>query len=138
MEKVSFDIHLNLKDKCSEALKKIKTAFEEVKKETTNTTSQFGKFTDLCGKLNMPNIMVWAEAIGKVGDALSGATDKGMSFGQTMADLSSITGLVGKDLEQLEANARKLGKESGLGAENAARAYTILVSQIEVTSVWRD
>lgn len=135
MEKVSFDIHLNLKDKCSEALKKIKTAFEEVKKETTNTTSQFGKFTDLCGKLNMPNIMVWAEAIGKVGDALSGATDKGMSFGQTMADLSSITGLVGKDLEQLEANARKLGKESGLGAENAARAYTILASQIEVADI---
>lgn len=135
MEKVSFDIHLNLKDKCSEALKKIKTAFEEVKKETTDTTGQFKKFTDLCGKLNMPNIMVWAEAIGKVGDALAGATDKGMSFGQTMADLSSITGLVGKDLAQLEANARKLGKESGLGAENAARAYTILASQIEVADI---
>lgn len=135
MEKVSFDIHLNLKDKCSEALKKIKTAFEEVKKETTNTTSQFGKFTDLCGKLSMPNIMVWAEAIGKVGDALAGATEQGMSFGQSMADLSSITGLVGKDLEQLETNARKLGKESGLGAENAARAYTILASQIEVADI---
>lgn len=135
MEKVSFDIHLNLIDKCSEALKKIKTAFEEVKKETTNTTSQFGKFTDLCGKLSMPNIMVWAEAIGKVGNALAGATDKGMSFGQGMADLSSITGLVGKDLEQLEANARKFGKESGLGAETAARAYTILASQIDVADI---
>ena len=135
MEKVSFDIHLNLKDKCSEALKKIKTAFEEVKKETSNTTSQFKKFTDLCGSLKMPNTIALAEALGKVGNALAGATDKGMSFGQTMADLSSITGLVGKDLAQLEANARKLGKESGLGAENAARAYTILASQIEVADI---
>ena len=79
--------------------------------------------------------MVWAEAIGKVGDALAGATEQGMSFGQSMADLSSITGLIGKDLEQLETNARKLGKESGLGAENAARAYTILASQIEVADI---
>ena len=135
MEKVSFDIHLNLKDKCSEALKKIKSAFEEVKKETTNTTGQFKKFTDLCGSLKMPNAIAWAEAFGKVGNALSGATEQGMSFSQTMADLSSITGLVGKDLAQLEANARKLGKESGLGAENAARAYTILASQIEVADI---
>lgn len=135
MEKVSFDIHLNLKDKCSEALKKIKTAFEEVKKETTNTTSQFGKFTKLCDSMKMPNIAVLAEALGKVGTALSGATEKGMSFGQGMADLSSITGLVGKDLEQLEANARKFGKDSGLGAETAARAYTILASQIDVADI---
>ena len=135
MEKVSFDIHLNLKDKCSETLKKIKSAFEEVKKETTNTTSQFGKFTALCDKMKVPNFMVWAETIGKVGNALASATDKGMSFGQGMADLSSITGLVGKDLEQLEANARKFGKESGLGAETAARAYTILASQIDVADI---
>lgn len=135
MEKVSFDIHLNLKDKCSEALKKIKSAFEEVKKETTNTTSQFGKFTALCDKMKVPNFMVWAETIGKVGNALSNATEKGMSFGQSMADLSSITGVVGKDLEQLEANARKFGKESGLGAETAARAYTILASQIDVADI---
>ena len=135
MEKVSFDIHLNLKDKCSEALKKIKTAFEGLKKETTDTSSQFKKFTDLCGSLNMPNFMAWTEAVGKVGAALSGATEKGMSFGQGMADLSSITGLVGKDLEQLEANARKFGKESGLGAETAARAYTILASQIDVADI---
>jgi len=135
MEKVSFDILLNLKDKCSEALKKIKTAFEEVKKETTDTTSQFGKFTTLCDKMKMPNVIALAEALGKVGNALAGATDKGMSFGQSMADLSAITGLVGKDLEQLEANARKFGKESGLGAETAARAYTILASQIDVADI---
>ena len=135
MEKVSFDILLNLKDKCSEALKKIKTAFEEVKKETTDTTSQFGKFTTLCDKMKMPNVIALAEALGKVGNALAGATDKGMSFGQGMADLSAITGLVGKDLEQLEANARKFGKESGLGAETAARAYTILASQIDVADI---
>lgn len=135
MEKVSFDIHFNLIDKCSETLKKIKSAFEEVKKETSNTTSQFGKFTALCDKLKMPNVIALAEALGKVGNALAGATDKGMSFGQGMADLSAITGLVGKDLEQLEANARKFGKESGLGAETAARAYTILASQIDVADI---
>ena len=135
MEKVSFDIHLNLIDKCSEALKKIKSAFNEVEKESNKAAKQTAKFGSLCEKLKFPEFNAIIDVLSHVGNALSSVTDKGMSFGQGMADLSSITGLVGKDLEQLEANARKFGKESGLGAETAARAYTILASQIDVADI---
>ena len=135
MEKVSFDIHLNLIDKCSEALKKIKSAFNEVEKESNKAAKQTAKFGSLCEKLKFPEFNAIIDVLSHVGNALSSVTDKGMSFGQSMADLSSITGLVGKDLEQLEANARKFGKESGLGAETAARAYTILASQIDVADI---
>ena len=58
-----------------------------------------------------------------------------MSFGQAMADLSSITGITGAELEKLSAQSRKLGKESGLGADTAARAYSLLASQIDVAEI---
>lgn len=59
----------------------------------------------------------------------------GMSFGQSMADLSSITGIAGDDLKALGENARKVGQDSGLGAGTAARAYAILASQIDVAVI---
>lgn len=55
-----------------------------------------------------------------------------IQFEQAMADLSAITGSVGEELEDLKATARRVGVESGLGATESARAFTILASQIDV------
>ena len=135
MEKVSFDIIISLKDKCTDAIKKVTKAFKEVREEQKAAQKGVESFSDKIMGINAINLNAFIDVVNKIGTALSGTTDKGMSFGQGMADLSAITGLVGKDLEQLEANARKFGKESGLGAETAARAYTILASQIDVADI---
>ncbi|EJX03927.1 phage tail tape measure protein, family [gut metagenome] len=71
----------------------------------------------------------------RVTDGMTDAIDKSLSFGQSIADLSSITGITGKELEQLETNARKFGEASGLGANTASRAYSILASQIQVADI---
>ena len=49
-----------------------------------------------------------------------------------MADLSAITGTVGDELKELEQTARRVGVNSGLGASESARAFTILASQIDL------
>ena len=85
--------------------------------------------------MNFPNIAAIASVARNVGDSFSQAGNTGMTFGQRMSDLSAITGIVGDDLKQLEENARRFGKESGLGADTAARAYTVLASQIQVADI---
>ena len=138
MEKISLDIILNLKDKISSALVKVKIAFKEVDKEAKKATSQSEKFGNLCSQLSIPNADSIINVIERFSDGMAVALNKGVSFGQSIADLSSITGITGKELEQLEANARKFGETSGLGANTASRAYSILASQIQVADIGMD
>jgi TP901 family phage tail tape measure protein len=56
----------------------------------------------------------------------------GLAFESSMANLSAITGIAGEDLKSLGNTARQVGKDSGLGASQAAEAFKILASQISV------
>lgn len=67
-----------------------------------------------------------------VASAFGDLAQPAIQFQQAMADLSAITGSVGEELEDLTATARRVGVESGLGATESARAFTILASQIDV------
>ena len=71
----------------------------------------------------------------KIANGVAAITKPGIGFEQSMADLSSITGIVGKDLEELSRVARQTGKESGLGAEQSAKAFALLASQIQVDKI---
>ena len=117
---------------------KVKIAFKEVDKEAKKATSQSEKFGNLCSKLSIPNTDSIINVIERFSDGMAVALNKGVSFDQSIADLSSITGITGKELEQLEANARKFGEASGLGASTASRAYSILASQIQVADIGMD
>lgn len=133
MEKVS--IIIELKDKISAALGKIEDAFEQVDKEIKNAQSSTSRFQSVCDKLKMPQLDAFFNIVDKVGGAFLSVSEAGMSFGQSMADLSSITGITGKELENLEKRSRELGASSGLGADTAARAYSILASNIEISKI---
>lgn len=133
MKNVSFTIEL--KDKISAAIKKITDAFGDLSGGVKAAQSQTQKFQDVCSKLNMPNFNAILQVTEKVGKMFASASETGMSFGQSMADLSSITGIAGDELAMLEENSRRFGKESGLGADTAARAYSLLASQIEISKI---
>ena len=137
-KKNSIDIILNLKDKISSALLKVKEAFDEIDKEAKKATGQTEKFVNLCNKLEAPSLDSILNMLERVTDGMTDAIDKSLSFGQSIADLSSITGITGKELEQLETNARKFGEASGLGANTAPRAYSILASQIQAADIGMD
>lgn len=136
MKSVSFIVEL--KDKVSAMVKKISGAFDELQTDVGKTQTQLQKFQSALGKLEMPNFNAMLQVAERLGTQFAGAAETGMSFEQSMADLSSITGIVGDELEGLEANSRRFGKESGLGADAAARAYSLLASQIEISKIGID
>lgn len=136
MKSVSFIVEL--KDKVSAMVKKITGAFNDLQTDVDKTQTKMQQFQSALGKLEMPNFNAMLQVAERLGAQFASATETGMSFGQSMADLSSITGIVGEELEGLEANSRRFGKESGLGADAAARAYSLLASQIEISKIGID
>lgn len=133
MENVS--IKITLSDKISDGLKKIKSLFDGVGDSSRQATSQTEKFRSICKDLNNINLTALADMLERAGDAIAGAAAAGMQFRQSVADLSSITGIAGRDLEELAERSRAIGRESGLGADTAARAYSLLASQIEISRI---
>ena len=93
MKTVSFVIEL--KDKFSEIIKKNIEFAGKLSEEMKVVQSQTKKYQDLCSRLEMPNLNAMIQVAERAGGVLGTMTDKGMSFGQSMADLSAITGIVG-------------------------------------------
>ncbi len=135
MEKVSFDIILNLKNNVSGALVSVKKQFDAIDQAAEQASSTTNRFGNLCSRLKMPDLNAFLGVAERLGGVLGDLSQGGMNFGQSMADLSSITGIAGDDPKALGENARKVGQDSGLGAGTAARAYAILASQIDVAVI---
>ena len=135
MEKVSFDIILNLKNNISRGLVNVKKQFDAIDKAWEQASATTTRFGNICSRLKMPDLNAFLGVAERLGGVLGDLSQGGMNFGQSMADLSSITGIAGDDLKALGENARKVGQDSGLGAGTAARAYAILASQIDVAVI---
>lgn len=133
MEKVS--VLIQLQDKITQGIKKVSVAFSEVNREISAAKGQTEKFNNVCSRLKMPDLNAQLNIVTQFADQLSQLSEAGLGFGQSMADLSSITGMVGDDLKMLEQNSRKFGKEAGTGADVAARAYALLASQITIDKI---
>lgn len=86
----------------------------------------FDKTTDSLFKFKTAS-----DAIKHIGDTIMQTATPAIEFQQRMADLSAITGVTGKDLERVGEMARQIGKESGLGAAEAARAFSVLAGQLD-------
>ena len=135
MEKVSFDIILNLKNNISRGLVNVKKQFDTIDKAGEQASATTTRFGNICSRLKMPDLNAFLGVAERLGGVLGDLSQGGMNFVQSMADLSSITGIAGDDLKALGENARKVGQDSGLGAGTAARAYAILASQIDVAVI---
>ena len=131
----SVNYEIKFRDRASQVLGKISGKCKDITDAIEEATSCTSRFNKIINQLKFPQINAFLDVVGKYSSAVSSLTDTGISFEQSMADLSSITGIVGDDLEELTEKARRYGKESGLGASTAARAYTILASQIQVSEI---
>ncbi len=60
--------------------------------------------------------------------ALRSAARTMIEFNDAIADLSAITGAVGKDLEFLADKSRKMGRDLGKGAAETAEAFKLIAS----------
>ena len=106
MEKVSFLVEL--KEKIFSQLKKMREGFKNISNEVNGTqkkmdglASTTSRFNNVCARLEMPNINAFLQVVDRVKDNIIQTTDAGIAFEQSIADLQSITGIAGKDLESM-------------------------------------
>ena len=92
-------------------------------------------FNNLKNKIQSINLNAIINQVQHVSQAIAGISAPGIGFEQGMADLSSLTGIVGDDFERLGKIARQTGVDSGLGAKAAADALTVIASQKPVDEV---
>lgn len=135
MGNLVYKVQLDIKNGLNNAISSIKKQLSDVKVEAGKTNSSFMKFTSLCQKMNTIHFNAVVDATRNVTDAFSTLSASGIGFEKSMADLSSITGIAGKDLDNLGKIARQTGKDSGLGAAGATDAFALLASQIQVDKI---
>ena len=68
-------------------------------------------------------------AIGAAGAAIKGNIETAKNFEKSMSQLSSLTGMVGSDLEKLKGYAIELGSSTTLSASQVADAFKMIGSQ---------
>lgn len=119
--------------KAQEAVNQLDDKLEEAGQEAKQTGEKGTEAFDSIGN-SIRNIELTSliQQVQMVGETLGQLASPAVDFEQSMADLSAITGSVGEELEDLKQTAREVGKASGLGASESARAFAILAGQIDV------
>lgn len=103
--------------------------------EGNKLTLNFQKLTNVLSSIKTIKFAAIVDNIRNINESIKGAMQPGLDFQQQIADLSAITGIAGNDLNTLSDAARKVGKESGLGASQAAEAFKLLASNIDITKI---
>lgn len=119
--------------KAQEAVDKLDDKLEEAGQEAQQTgekgTEAFDSIDNSIRNIELTSLI---QQVQMVGETLGQLATPAVEFEQSMADLSAITGSIGEELEDLTQTARDVGKASGLGASESARAFAILAGQIDV------
>lgn len=104
----------------------------EVKQAFKESTKHTNALRDSIKQISFASLV---DNVRNVNDAFKGLSAPGLDFQQQIADLSAITGISGTELNTLSEAARKMGKESGLGASQAAEAFKLLASNIDISTI---
>lgn len=119
--------------KAQEAVNQLDDKLEEAGQEAQQTgekgTEAFDSIDNSIRNIELTSLI---QQVQMVGETLGQLATPAVDFEQSMADLSAITGSVGEELADLTQTAREVGKASGLGASESARAFAILAGQIDV------
>lgn len=102
---------------------------EEMERSGEKGSNAFNGIRNALSTIQLTSII---QQVQMVAQALGELSAPGIAFEQSMADLAAITGVAGEELEELKQAAREVGRESGLGAAESARAFAILAGQIDV------
>ena len=132
---MKYQIDLSLKDMASSAVAKVRKEFERLNKKTEEAQEKAERFGSICERIGNLQFKNFIDMLDRSVQAFEEATGSGMEYEQAMADLVAITGIAGKELEEIGRVARQTGKESGLGATGAVNAFTLLASQIQIDKI---
>ena len=100
-----------------------------------NVAQGFTKLQGIANQVKQISLSSMIQNVQSLSEGLTSLAKPGMQFQQQIADIQAITGIAGKDLQELSVTAREVGISSGLGASQAAEAFKILASNIDVTAI---
>ena len=135
MNNLRYTIELDAKGKLIPELKIVRQQMDDIGKSAGKLGQRASNVANQLKKWTAIDFSAFSQAARNVVDSLSSFSGTGTDFQQGMADLQAITGLVGKELDAVSEAARRVGKESGLGARGAVDAFTLLASQISVDQI---
>ncbi len=91
-------------------------SFQKINKQVNTVNASVNNLhSTISQKLNRVDISAIGDIVDRAGQAFVDLSAPGVAFEDSMAELSAITGIAGKDLDILSKNARKVGASSGLG-----------------------
>ena len=132
MNDLVYTIKLDSKGNLSAATEALQQSLDKVQGKARKASGMMRQMMDISKKLDTIRLDSLVNNVRNVVDSLSSIGSVGSGFEQSLADLSSITGLIGKDLDAIAKAARETGRESGLGAKGAVDAFALLASQIQI------
>ena len=135
MNNLSYKIQFDAKNNVTVTFSEIKRSISAIAGETKKTSGQFSKLTDICASLKNMNFSAVLSSAKNFAESISSISDSGSRFEQNLANLSSITGLIGDDLQYIADKAKETGKASGLDAAGAVDAFALLASQIQIDKI---
>ena len=129
MNQETIDIDIN-KD-IFEQLNQLKKQFGELNGKVSAIESTSKKsFSSISNHLKSISFVSFTQGIQNLNQGLSDISKPALDFSSSMADMSAITGLTGKDLDVLGEKARANAKEFGGSAAQSVETYKLLLSQL--------
>lgn len=103
--------------------------------KTTNTVNSFNNkvsnsFNTISEKLSGLRFSNFLTQVNAVTDGLNSLAAPGLQFGSSMADLSALTGITGKELEELGAKAKASASEFGGSASASLETYKTILGRL--------
>ena len=108
----------------------LKKELAATQKELDGVNAGVKKLNGGLEKTRAIDISAIAQSFQTIGNKLNEAVEPGIRFQSSMADLSAITGLAGKDLDDVGGMARELTKQLGGEASDSVNTYKLLLSQL--------
>lgn len=117
--------------KVSGDMNKLNGNVERVVKSATSMDEKFQKaFNSLRNDIKTIRLDSILNNVERVSNGLTSLNAPGMALNSSMADMSAITGVTGKKLDDLEASARRNAKTFGGSAAQSAESYKLILSQL--------
>lgn len=124
-------IDLGIKQDIFQQIKQLSQQFEQLngKVDTIekNTKSSFSSIASSIKSISFASI---TQSLSNLNQGFQDLNAPGMSFSSAMADVSAITGVTGKQLDELGKKARESAKEFGGSATDSLESYKTILSRL--------